>query len=245
MPSYVAGLDLGQAADPSALVIIEKRQDLGYDPASVRTVTERPLQRHWSGRGEAVTRREVLMADGSLRDLADVPAPTLLSYDLRHAARFPLGTSYPAIVAEVCGMLPTLGNDATLVIDSTGVGRAVTDMFMQYPGRNFPIVAVIITAGTTVTRDEETGYWHVPKRDLVGVVQVALQQKRLRFPDPKKLPTVDVLTHELSNFRVTISAAGNDSYAAWRERDHDDLVLALALSLWEAERGGGMGVWHV
>jgi hypothetical protein len=39
------------------------------------------------------------------------------------------------------------------------------------------------------------------------------------------------------NFRVTISQSGHDSYDAWRERIHDDLVLATALAVWWNERG--------
>ena len=163
----------------------------------------------------------------------ELQAPKLLSYDVRHALRFPLGTPYPQIVDDVARLLhqPPLVGNVRLVIDATGVGRPVVDMFYRHPERRFPVVPVVITTGDTVTKGED-GYLRVPKRDLVGAVQVELQNKRLRFPDPKKLPTVDVLTHELSHFRVTISAAGHDSYEAWRTRDHDDLVLALAVTLW-------------
>jgi hypothetical protein len=45
------------------------------------------------------------------------------------------------------------------------------------------------------------------------------------------------LVQELLTFRVRIdSATGRDSYAAWRESAHDDLVLALAVAVWWAER---------
>ena len=41
------------------------------------------------------------------------------------------------------------------------------------------------------------------------------------------------------NFRQKIDpATAHDSYSAWRERDHDDLVLALALACWLGERLG-------
>ena len=77
--------------------------------------------------------------------------------------------------------------------------------------------------------------WRVPKRDLVGAVQVPLQQQRLQFAEA--LPLTSVLTQELLTFKVTIDpATAHDSYAAWRERDHDDLVLALALAVWWGER---------
>ena len=187
MSAFVCGLDLGQASDPSALVIVEKRTDRGRD--------------------------------------------------VRHAARFPLGTSYPTIVQDVHALLnqPPLRANVTLVIDATGVGRPVCDLFTLQRGRQYGIVQVVITAGNAVTF--EAGFWHVPKRDLVAAVQVPLQNKQLRFPEAAKLPAVNALTHELGNFRATISAAGHDTYAAWRERDHDDLVLSLALALWQAQRG--------
>ena len=239
MPSYVCGLDLGQAADPSALVIVERHEDLGYDPATVQTFTT------WSaGGGDVTTRQAILEANGRVQYVDELPAPQLLSYDVRHALRFPLGTPYPQIVGDVVRLLhqPPLAGKVRLIIDATGVGRPVVDMFSRHPERRFPVVPVVITAGDTVTKGED-GSWRVPKRDLVGAVQVELQNKRLRFPDPKKLPTIDVLTHELSQFRVTISAAGHDSYEAWRERDHDDLVLALAVALWYGVTRYSTGVY--
>ncbi len=45
------------------------------------------------------------------------------------------------------------------------------------------------------------------------------------------------LTRELLAFQVKISAeTAHDSYGAWREGAHDDLVLAVALALWAGER---------
>lgn len=42
-----------------------------------------------------------------------------------------------------------------------------------------------------------------------------------------------VLSSLLTNFfKVKISTSGHDSYEAWREGDHDDLVLAALLALW-------------
>ena len=47
------------------------------------------------------------------------------------------------------------------------------------------------------------------------------------------LAPADVLVKELSNFRVKIDpVTAHDSYSAWREADHDDLVLAVALAAW-------------
>jgi hypothetical protein len=35
---------------------------------------------------------------------------------------------------------------------------------------------------------------------------------------------------------VKITAAANETFAAWREGAHDDLVLAVALACWHADR---------
>jgi len=61
-------------------------------------------------------------------------------------------------------------------------------------------------------------------------VQVYLQSKRLKIAS--QLPEADTLTRELQNFQVKITDAANDTYGAWREGTHADLVLAAALALW-------------
>ncbi len=42
------------------------------------------------------------------------------------------------------------------------------------------------------------------------------------------LPLASVLAEELAAFRVKVTLAGNEQFEAWREKDHDDLVLAVA-----------------
>jgi hypothetical protein len=52
-----------------------------------------------------------------------------------------------------------------------------------------------------------------------------------------KLKQAAILMSELKNFQYKINKeTAHVSYEAWRERDHDDLVLALALSAWAGER---------
>ena len=47
----------------------------------------------------------------------------------------------------------------------------------------------------------------------------------------------ETLVKELLNFRVKINiSTAHDSYEAWREGDHDDLVLSVALACWAGER---------
>ena len=46
----------------------------------------------------------------------------------------------------------------------------------------------------------------------------------------------ETLARELELFRVKVTASRSEVYESWRERDHDDLVLALALACWAGTR---------
>ena len=54
--------------------------------------------------------------------------------------------------------------------------------------------------------------------------------------DRAELPEAEILVAELKAFSVKITQAGNETFESWRERDHDDMVLAVAMALWLAER---------
>jgi hypothetical protein len=82
--------------------------------------------------------------------------------------------------------------------------------------------------------------YRVPKRDLVAMVKVLLQSGRLRIASA--LPGAEVLVQELLGFQVRITASANDVYGAWREGQHDDLVLAVALTCWFGENAPGQGL---
>lgn len=149
---------------------------------------------------------------------------------VRHLERFELGTLYPTIVDKVCEMLrQPLLRGAPLIIDATGVGRPVCDMFNA---AGLKPVRVLVTAGDSI--NQEGGYWRVPKRDLVGAVQAPLQVKTLKFAD--SLPLGPTLVQEMINFKVKITTAANDTYGAWREGQHDDLIFAVMLACWWAAR---------
>jgi len=178
----------------------------------------------------------LIVAEKIMPEPAAEPADRRPRYDVRHIERFPLGTPYPAIVDAIVETVerPELGDNVFLVIDGTGVGRAPVDMFRARIGKRAH--PVTITSGDAVSESED-GYLRVPKRDLVGVVQVLLQSKRLRFAQGLQL--VSLLTKELTNFHVKIDLeTAHDSYGAWRAGQHDDLVLALALAVWAGENPG-------
>lgn len=157
---------------------------------------------------------------------------TINRLSIRHLERLPLGVDYPAIVAHVGDLVgrPELSGRSTLVVDATGVGRPVVDMLRRarLPCRLMPVT---ITGGGRETC--ENGHWRVPKRDLIIGLLVLFQRGELDICG--HLPEAKTLVKELGNMRIKVSLDGHDTYGAWREGEHDDLVLAAALACW---RGG-------
>jgi hypothetical protein len=121
-------------------------------------------------------------------------------------------------------------HQAPLIVDQTGVGRAVVDMLRQSA---CGVIPVTITGGhaTTVTAD---GSYHRPKKELITALQVVMQGRRLQIA--RSLPEAATLVRELQQFQVKITAAANETFGVWRDGQHDDLVLAVALACWWSER---------
>jgi hypothetical protein len=205
---HVLGLDLGQQSDPSALTLLQWRQ---APPAPV-------LGNPWHVGPPP----------------APPPRPT---FTVPTLFRWPLGTAYPTIAADLVRFLmapPLAGTRPLLVVDGTGVGVPVVEMLKErlIAARvDAGMVGVCITGGNTVS-NSSPGWWNVSKRQLVSVLQVLLGERRLKVSP--QLEQAAVLVRELNTFQVKITAPGNETFESWRERDHDDLVLALALACWAA-----------
>lgn len=208
-PPWIVGVDLGKLSDPTALAIA--RRELHT----------------W---GETTEQR----------------------YLVQHLERMALGTAYPTVVAHVADLLARLPrprewerknwermllpeNSArlapwyTLVIDATGVGEGVCDLFTL---AHIPHIRVTLTAGlstTEPTRDR----WHVPRQSLIGALVVAIQDQRLHVASA--LPDAGVLVKEAQNFQYKVTGKGAEEYTLWRESKHDDLVFATALVVWWGE----------
>jgi hypothetical protein len=215
---WIVGVDLGQSSDPTAIAVLEHVKGV-LDAGS-------ELERHCGLSTDKQTSAERI--------------------NVRHLERLPLGVSYPACVQHVKDLLvrpPLCGHDrvkpATLVIDETGVGRAVGDIFEQAGLRP---KRVSITAGSEVTlagRDR----WHVAKMALISIVDALLHRGVLRFASA--LSEADAMRDELKDFRRKLSDAGRATYGA-RIGTHDDLVLAVGIGCWWASRPSpsvGMGWW--
>jgi hypothetical protein len=161
------------------------------------------------------------------------PRRRVRRFAVRHLQRWPLRTIYTDIIKHIVELYtkPPLKRSA-LVVDRTGVGVAVFDQ-LDNAKPAARLVAATITGGAQTTFAD--GCWTVPKRELAGTLQVLLGTRRLKVAP--ELPLAAQLAREMSTFKAKINiATGNESFEAWRERDHDDLVLAVALAAWWGER---------
>jgi hypothetical protein len=202
-------------------------------------VRERERMRPWSVVGVDLGQSQDYTAVSVLRAVPQRDDKT--TFQCGHIERLKLGTPYPRIVESVLRLTerPELEDRWSLVIDATGVGKAVTDMFREALGaKQKRLAAVTITSGNAVTGGRLS--FGVPKRDLVTGLLVLLESGRLVFAD---LPEMTQLLAEIPDFRVKITTSGNAIWGTWREGAHDDLILSLAIAAWYADRQGGRRTW--
>jgi hypothetical protein len=219
--SFYVGVDLGQSQDFTAVVVLQALAP--FIPGS-----------------PAPTPRDNFTAFGvgdatGQPSRPRMPSNEPVKYHVNHVYRFDLGTPYPIIEAkliEYAKQFIAWGVEWDIIIDSTGVGRPVTDSLIA---AGLDPVAVIIHGGTNTYYDKWS--WKVPKRDLVSGAQVLLGKKLLKIADG---PLKETLENELRSFEVDVSK-GHDTYGAaesgpWRLGKNDDIVLALCLAYWRAKR---------
>jgi hypothetical protein len=146
---FIVGLDLGQSQDFTALSVLE------WD----RT----PLPTWKPKRGNS---------NALIQDTQD-------RYDIRHLERLPLGWPYPEIIAYVTNVLARepLRDGCDLVIDITGVGAVVGDLF---DSAGLAPIKVSITAGADQSRLDQRR-WNVAKTILISSLDARLNTGELRI----------------------------------------------------------------
>jgi len=154
-------------------------------------------------------------------------------FDLVHLERLKRGMPYPEIVQHVAMLLArdplhTMGCD--LIIDATGVGRPVFELFERASLRP---IGITITSGDGYS-SQAGDWWKVSKGLLVAGIDARLATGELRFA--ADLTEAGALRNELAEFRRHLSASGNATWSA-RATAHDDIVMALALCVfWATHR---------
>ncbi|MCK5614045.1 hypothetical protein KAR91_69925 [Candidatus Pacearchaeota archaeon] len=172
------------------------------------------------------------------RPFRDEPTIVIAELHLTHMERVPLKTPYAKIVEKIGYIVnrPEFVDNIALVIDKTGVGIPVIQMMYQ---AGLAPIGISIHGGERVTTSK-TDYG-VPKRDLVTALLAAFQLRRFKMPPPSKLPIIKEFSEELTNFQMKMNAkTGHDSYEAWLERIHDDLVISAALGVWWMDKTHGV-----
>jgi hypothetical protein len=227
---YYLGLDLGQARDYSALSIIEEQVFIAEAWAN-EVLYAQDLERGVSPGWVSPASVTPYQAGLALRLSQQIGRPAEPPLAVRHLERFELGTKYTDVVQRVAALVrsvPLRGMPAMLLVDKTGVGASVLDSFTH---AGIGAVAITLHGGSAVSRDPQRAGFRVPKRDLVTVTQLLLQNGCLKVA--ASLPEAERLKRELLNFRVKIDPkTAHDSYEHWREGDHDDLVLSVSMGAW-------------
>jgi hypothetical protein len=150
------------------------------------------------------------------------------------------GLSYTQIVSIVLGQLTRYPSGTQLVVDGSGVGRAVVDLFREAGAPN--LVPVTIVAGDVASRED--GYHRVGKNRLISTAQAIIHQGRLHID--KNIPDADKLVAEMQAYRLEYTPSGLSFTYNARSGKHDDLVLAMCLALWRAYGGNmaGQGIYE-
>ena len=207
---YVLSADLGSEQDYTALSIVERVEKV--QDKNIPTYNNRPIRHE--------------------------PVLIVSEMHLTYMERVPLQTPYPTIVEKIGYIMarPEFVNQIQLVIDRTGVGLPV--MQMMYQAGLSPIGIAI--HGGDATRAKEDGF-NVPKRDIITALLTAFQMKRFKMPPPSKMPIIKQFEEELTGFRMKIKqSTGHDSYEAWMEKIHDDLVISAAMAVWWFDKTHGI-----
>lgn len=211
------GVDLGKTADPTAIVVCE------YVPVLVA-----PDGTWWEDTGNPDPNKAWITTQ-----------PDTL-YRVRAIQRQKLGTSYPVIargVNALCGRIRTANPTAQLhvLVDQTGVGRPVVDMMREYLAGGVYLTGVNFTG--TAWCDSAPLHrlsCSMGKAFMVVRLQTTLQKRLLHLPKGEMI--ADII-HEFGAFEVKTASNGHDTYGAFKTGEHDDLVVAMGLSILGSAEG--------
>ncbi len=219
----IVGVSLGHRHQKTAISVIER----AYVPASP---------------GEVFT---TVRYDGPYsRARFEVREPVTLEYRVRYLERHGPPTRYTKIaqrIPEVLKEVATkIGNRVDLILDITAGGHPVYARIYQEIRRSLEESRILITYGPVtvtgiaggVSKSPDVG-WLVPRRDLISTAQMLFDEGQLKIAEGLEL--AQTLKRELLEFKPKPNQKPDD-LEGWREGKDDDLVLAVATSLWAVER---------
>src|SRR5262249_49430709 len=122
---------------------------------------------------------------------------------------------------------PLAGSKPQLVLDLTGVGGPVFDMFVAAGLK--PLGVVISGAFVDSVQWVSLDRVHVSKQLLISTVDARLHAAQLRCA--AQLPESEAMRAELQIFRRRLTAQNRSTFSA-ASGTHDDLLLSVALGCW-------------
>lgn len=154
-------------------------------------------------------------------------------YEVPFIKRYQLKTNYSSVVEDVSSLINSIAEleGALLVVDYTGVGRPVVDLFKD-KGK-LPL-AINITGGAKVSWPTKQSA-NVPKREIVSYLQIVLQNGRLKIA--KELPLIQKLVDEFLAFKIRIVDSGKNIKSSMEGAYglNDDIVMSLGIAIWTGE----------
>jgi hypothetical protein len=172
------------------------------------------------------------------RQVLEAHEKVLVEYRVRHLERHNPLVRYQKVAERAVELVKSVG-DAVLVVDLTRMGRPVYALVRQallggledtrITVNPCPLTVSGIAGG--VSRSPDAG-WLVPRRDLVSPALVLFEMERLKIAESLEL--AKTLTEEFVDFKVKPDP--KNDLKGWRENKNDDLVLAVSMSVWAAER---------
>lgn len=208
LPSRVRiGVDIGQVADPSAIVVVE-------------VAARRPI-------------RKAREAWGRWGDY--VPSKLETHFLVRHVERRPLREPYPDVATRLVGVVEgvhEMFQDVEdfmplLLVDSTGVGRPVVDM-IRGPLRGRAMLTPVVFTGTERLEHGQGGELRMGKTHMVSRLTALMQQRRLHIPDE---PAFRELAKEMDDYELRVNSKAHLQAGAFKSGAHDDLATALGLAV--------------
>lgn len=138
-------------------------------------------------------------------------------------------------------------NNNDLIVDGTGVGVAVVDIFRERGLNPIPIVATaggsarpiysdignILGNGPALKGMKTVSEWHVPKVEMVQAGQVAMEQHLVRIAP--NVSHLEDFKEQLMGFKGRFNE--NTNYTKYDAEDddvHDDFITCYLMAMWWA-----------
>ena len=209
-PFPIVGVELGARMENTAISVTERV----YVPTGERFNATRHDHRRGRERIEARERVSV-------------------EYRVRHLERRSAPVRYKGVAERVAEIVSAVG-ECGLIMDLTRTGRPVHALIMRAvigSGVRVSQCPITVTGEHgAVSHSPDVGYL-VPRRDLVSAALLLFEQEQLKIAEG--LDLAGTLTREFADFTPKTP---KEELEGWRLGRNDDLVLAVAMSVWATER---------